>query len=70
MTPKALLADAESAIAGGTMLTLVRAKGAVSLPGFPRGQLLCENHGGNKVYSYDPKKIRAWLLKSGLLTAD
>jgi len=68
ITPKALLADAEAAIAADTLMVLVRTRPTPKLPGFPRGELLCENHDGNKVYSDDPKKIRAWLLNSGVLT--
>ena len=70
MTPKALLADAEAAITAGTLMVLVRTRPTPKLPGFPRGELLCENYKGERVYNYDPKKVRAWLLKSGLLTAD
>ena len=68
MTPKALLADAEAAIAADTLMVLVRTRPTPKLPGFPRGERLCKNDKGERVYSYDPKKIRAWLLNSGVLT--
>lgn len=30
---------------------------------FPRGELLCVNSGGHKVYMFDPLKLLAWYRK-------
>ena len=41
-------------------------KDGVKMPhGFPRGELLCVNPRGTKVYSYDAHKVRAWLKRVG-----
>ena len=62
MKPNELLADARAALAAGTNMTLTLPRGAARrLPGFPRGELLCENHDGRNVYSYNPEKVIAWL---------
>lgn len=34
-------------------------------PGFPRGELLCENSEGRRVYRYNPLRILAWLAANG-----
>ena len=68
MSPEQLAADAKGAINAGTNLTLVLPHGAArKLRGFPRGELLCENRDGRNVYSYDPRKVLAWLSAMGLV---
>ena len=61
MTPEQMAAEAALAIAGGAKMTMVRQRGMKMPPKFPRGELLCENHEGRHVYSYDPLKVLAWL---------
>lgn len=63
MNAEMLGMQADAAIAGGTRMTLVRVKGRRMPQGFPRGELLCENHSGRDVYSYSPEKVKAWLTK-------
>jgi hypothetical protein len=53
------------ALADGGRMTLVRKRGVKMPPKFPRGELLCENHDGRNVYSYDPLRILAWLAANG-----
>lgn len=60
---------AREAIAAGTRITLVRRRGNPIL-GFPRGDLLCENFDGRNVYSYDPRRVLAWLVRNDLVKAD
>ena len=67
MTPEAMARDAASALADGTNMTLVRRKGGKMPPKFPRGELLCENFDGSRVYSHDPLKVLAWLSAMGLV---
>jgi hypothetical protein len=33
--------------------------------GFPRGELLCVGHEGDKVYTVSPRKILKWLKANG-----
>lgn len=47
-------------------ITLVRAKWRRMPPKWPRGELLCENFEGSRVYSYPTLKVKAWLLATGL----
>jgi hypothetical protein len=58
--------EAAAAAAVGTRLTLVSTKGAHLPPKFPRGELLCEQHNGTRVSSYDPERVLAWLVANGL----
>jgi hypothetical protein len=67
MTPEAMAKEAADAINAGQRMSLVRPKGAKMPPKFPRGELLCENHSGARVYSYDPMRVLAWLVASGLV---
>ena len=67
MTPEQMAKDAADAAAHGQRVTLVRVRGQKMPAGFPRGELLCENHDGRNVYSYDPWKILAWMAKNGLI---
>lgn len=67
MTPEHMAKEAAAASNAGQRMTLVRPKGSRLPPKFPRGELLCENHDGSRVYSYDPLKVLAWLAASGLI---
>ena len=60
--------DALEALNAGTRMSLVFKKGHKRPPRFPRGELLCENHDGNRVYSFDPERILAWLAANGLVS--
>ena len=70
MLPEQMADEARKAIETGTNMTLTRRRGSKRLPGFPRGELLCENHNGRNVYSYNPKRVLAWLQKNGLIAED
>ncbi len=61
MTPESMLSDAMQALSAGTGMTLVHPKGMKMPPKFPRGELLCEQHDGRRVYRYDPEKVIKWL---------
>lgn len=67
MTPNELAAAASEALAGCGRLTLIRPRGTKPPPGFPRGELLCENANGNHAYSYDALRVLAWLKARGLV---
>lgn len=67
MTPDGMARDALGALAGGTNMTLVRRRGQKMPQKFPRGELLCENHDGSRVYSYSPLKVLTWLKAAGLV---
>lgn len=67
MTPEQLARDAVDAAAHGQRMTLTKMRGQKMPAGFPRGELLCENHDGRNVYSYDPEKVLAWMRKQGLI---
>lgn len=66
MTPEQLAKAAAEALAAGSRMTLVHSKGARMPPGFPRGELLCEQHDGTRAYSYDPAGVLAWMVANGL----
>ncbi|MDM7323222.1 MAG: hypothetical protein P3W87_008160 [Gammaproteobacteria bacterium] len=70
MTPEEMALDAVSALAAGTRMTLVRRKGQKLPPKFPRGEWLCDNFDGSRIYSYDPIKVLAWLSAMGLIEAE
>ena len=70
MTPAHLLLDAKEAIVAGTRMTLVLPKGFRRPPKFPRGELLCENCDGRNVYSFNPQRMVAWLVASGLVVPE
>jgi hypothetical protein len=68
MTPESMAKDATEALAAGTHMTMTLPRGALrKLPGFPRGELLCESHDGRNVYSYRPERVLAWLAANGLI---
>jgi hypothetical protein len=49
-------------------VSIVIPKGFKRPPGFPRGELLCENpNSGDRVYSMNPVKLLAWLSKNELV---
>ena len=68
MTPQQMEEDAIQAINNHQRMSLVMPKGMKRPPKFPKGELLCENHNGSRVYSHDPKKILAWLDANELIT--
>lgn len=70
MTPEAMAKDAAEAINAGQRMSLVRPKGMKMPPKFPRGELLCENHSGSRVYGYDPMRVLAWLTANGLVKVE
>ena len=70
MTPEQMAAEAMAAIADRSRMTLVKRKGMAHLPGFPRGELLCENGDGSRCYSYDPLRVLAWLRSNGLISIE
>lgn len=70
MTPQEMATEAKAAMLAGTRLTMVRVRGIKLPPKFPRGELLCENHDGRNVYSYDPAKVIAWLNKYRLVAVE
>jgi hypothetical protein len=67
MTPGELANDTIAAIQAGTRMSLVRRPKSKLPPGFPRGELMCENFDGTRVYSFDPLRVLKWLHKTGLL---
>jgi hypothetical protein len=69
MTPEQMAKDAAEAISAGTRMTLVLPKCFKPPPKFPRGELLCENHDGRNVYSFDPLRVMAWLVANRLVDA-
>jgi hypothetical protein len=48
-------------------ITLVLPKGWKAPPKFPKRKLLCENHGGQRVYSLSAMNVLAWLAANGLV---
>jgi len=70
MTPEQLYKDAQEAKAQGSVcgMTLVFGRGTKKPKGFPRGELLSETERG-RVYSFDPDKVIAWLVKNELIDA-
>ena len=63
---KALIKYCDEVIAdGGDRITLVLPKGVSSrIKGFPRGELLCENYDGSRVFAFDAKRVKAALLQA------
>lgn len=59
MTPQEMADAAHRAIRDGSRMVMVRGKGIPR--SFPRGELLCEQHDGRRVYAYDPRKVLSWL---------
>lgn len=70
MSIEVMATEAAAAINAGQRMLLVRPKGMKMPPKFPRGELLCENHSGSRVYSYDPMRVLAWLAANGLVKVD
>lgn len=70
MSPQQLANEANDALKNGQFMTLTRIRGQKPPKGFPRGELLCENHDGRNVYRFDPKKIIEWLNKNRLLAIE
>lgn len=64
MSPEAILKECQAALLeGASHINLVLPKGMSSrIKGFPRGELLCENHSGSRVYRYDALKVQAAVL--------
>lgn len=69
MSPAEMAKQAAEAMNAGTRMTMVFQKGGKRPPKFPRGELLCENSDGRNVYSFDPSRVLAWLITSGLIKA-
>lgn len=67
MSPNEMAALATQAISAGTRMTMVLPRRWKRPPKFPRGELLCENHDGQNVYSFDPLRVLAWLAANGLV---
>jgi hypothetical protein len=62
VTPEELRAGARAVMAAECeRMTLVIPRGWKRPPKFPRGELLCENSDGENVYSFDPRRILAWV---------
>ena len=59
--------EAAAAILSGTQMSLVRQAKTKMPAGFPRGELVCENFDGTRVYRFDPVRVLKWLRKTGLL---
>ena len=67
MTHGELANDTVAAIQAGTRMSLARRPKSKLPAGFPRGELMCENFDGTRVYSFDPLRVLKWLHKTGLL---
>ena len=67
MTPQEMAQQAADAANAGQRMSMVRPKGMKMPPKFPRGELLCENYTGSRVYSYDPLRVLAWLTANDLV---
>ncbi len=67
MTPEQMAIDAAGAMQAGTNMTLVLPRGSKLPPKFPRGELLCVNSERDRVYSFDPVKVLAWLAANELV---
>lgn len=61
MTLDRLLAECDAALTAGTGVVLVFPKG-VTTRGMPRGELLCENSDGGRVYRYDALRLKAKIV--------
>ena len=70
MSPEQMAKDAAVAIAAGTPMTLVLPSCFKRPPKFPRGELLCVNAEREKVYSFDPIKVLAWLAANNLVKVE
>ena len=70
MTSQQMASEALAAMQAGTRMNLVRPRGLKPPPKFPRGELMCENHDGRNVYSYDPAKVIAWLNANRLVAIE
>lgn len=70
MSPQQMATEALASMQAGTRMTLVRIRGQKPPPKFPRGELMCENHDGRNVYSYDPAKVIAWLNEHRLIAIE
>ena len=64
MTPQELY---DLCLKSGDRVTLVRPRGLIN--GFPRGELLQENHNGTTVRSYETKRVIKWLIDNELVAA-
>lgn len=64
MTPQDILKECQLALLEGAgFVNLVFPKGtSTRIKGFPRGELLCENHGGARVMRYDAVRLQAAVL--------
>lgn len=67
MKPEEMAAEAIDALKEGTLMTLVLPKCFKRPPKFPRGELICENIGGDRVYRFDPMRLLAWLAANGFV---
>lgn len=67
MSPETMAKEAAEAAQASQRMTMVLPKGFKRPPKFPRGELLCENHDGNRVYSFDPIRVLAWLAANELV---
>lgn len=68
MSPKQMYdAAIEVKERNGFGLPLVLPRGFKRPQGFPRGELLCQNSQGQRVYSFDPDKIINWIKKYKLV---
>lgn len=62
MSPRDLLYECATAERNGSLwITLVVPRGFKAPPGFPRGELLCENSANERVRRYSVAKMRAWV---------
>jgi hypothetical protein len=71
MTPLEIIAECDAALAPGDPapghVVLCLPKGvSMRAKGLPRGELLCENPGGDRVVRYDAKRLKAAVLKAYL----
>lgn len=51
-------------------ITITLPKGWKRPPKFPRGELLCVNPGGERVYSLNAMNVLAWLAANGLVNVE
>lgn len=51
-------------------ITIVLPKGWKAPPKFPRRELLCENPGGQRVYSLSAMNVLAWLAANNLVDVE
>lgn len=66
MTPHEIIAMCDEILADGDdRISLVIQKGISSrVPGFGRGELLCEQFDGSRLFSYDAHKVREAVLRA------